>query len=204
VVELLVPTTAALCAAVGISAEFVGKIAVSNGKEIAAVTIQAAAEAEGILAGAERAKAVIPLCVGLSTTASAFALLAPALLEDVGRRFGVQLVTELYLIFPLLATLSAAVAGLAYRETESACGRAVGVGTRRFAKSTDVGRTWLSATEQVFSSSTRTTTKFSSFAVSTLPAPALAALVPGPLSFKAIVGAATAACQAAFYLTTAE
>ena len=143
------PTTAALCAAVGISAEFVGKIAVSNGKEIAAVTIQAAAEAEGILAGAERAKAVIPLCVGLSTTASAFALLAPALLEDVGRRFGVQLVTELYLIFPLLATLSAAVAGLAYRETESVRpGR--GGGDAALAKSTDVGRTWLSATEQVF------------------------------------------------------
>ena len=44
------------------------------------VTLQAAAEAEVRLAQAERAKAVVPLCVGVSATASAFALLAPALL----------------------------------------------------------------------------------------------------------------------------
>ena len=85
-VELLVPSAAALSAAVGISAEYVGKIAVCNGKEIAAVTIQAAAECEGILAAAERAKAIVPLCVGVSTTASAFALLAPALMDQFASR----------------------------------------------------------------------------------------------------------------------
>jgi hypothetical protein len=51
VVELLVPSMAALSAAVGISAEYSGKVSVSTGKEIAAAAIQAAAEAEGILAG---------------------------------------------------------------------------------------------------------------------------------------------------------
>ena len=56
---------------------YVGKTAVSRGKEVAAITLQAAAESEAILAQAERAKAVVPLCVGLSATASAFALLAP-------------------------------------------------------------------------------------------------------------------------------
>ena len=76
-VELIVPSMAALSAAIGLSAEYVGKTAVSRGKEVAAVTLQAAAESEAILAQAERAKAVVPLCVGLSATASAFALLAP-------------------------------------------------------------------------------------------------------------------------------
>ena len=38
--------------------------------------------------------AVLPLCVGISTTASAFALLAPALIADLAPRLGVQIVTE--------------------------------------------------------------------------------------------------------------
>lgn len=46
VVEVLVPSMAALSASVGISAEYVGKVAVSNGKEVTALAIQAAAEAE--------------------------------------------------------------------------------------------------------------------------------------------------------------
>merc|ERR1740138_525991 len=87
----------------------------------------------------------------------------------------------------------AAVAGLAYRETASLCRRAVGV-----------GRTWLSATQQVMEGSDRTKGKFSDFAISTLPAPILACLLPGDLSFKAIVAAAAAVCQVAWYLTTAE
>ena len=85
---------AALSAAIGLSAEYVGKTAVSRGKEVAAVTLQAAAESEAILAQAERAKAVVPLCVGLSATASAFALLAPELVAELGTKLGLQIVTE--------------------------------------------------------------------------------------------------------------
>ena len=92
--EVLVPSMAAVAAAIGLSAEYVGRVEVSRGKEIAAVTLQAAAESESILAQAERAKAVVPLCVGISTTASAFALLAPALIADLAPRLGVQIVTE--------------------------------------------------------------------------------------------------------------
>jgi hypothetical protein len=40
VVELLVPAMAAVSAAIGISAEYVGKVAVANGKEVAALAIQ--------------------------------------------------------------------------------------------------------------------------------------------------------------------
>ena len=44
----------------------------------------------------------------------------------------------------------------------------------------------------------------SSFVVGVLPAPALAILVPGPLSFRAIIAAATAAAQCAYSLASAE
>ena len=54
----------------------------------------------------ERAKAVIPLCVGLATSAAAFSLLAPALVENFGERFGLQLATEFYLVFPIIGTLA--------------------------------------------------------------------------------------------------
>ena len=89
-VEVLVPSMSALSAAVGLSAEYTGRVAVSRGKEVAAVTLQCAAESEMLLAQAERAKAIVPLCVGLATTASAFALLAPALLQELVPKLGVQ------------------------------------------------------------------------------------------------------------------
>lgn len=138
-VEVLVPSMAALSAAIGLSAEYVGKTSVAKGKEIAAVTLQAAAEAEVRLAQAERAKAVVPLCVGVSATASAFALLAPALLGELAPKLGVQIITEVYLICPLLAALGAAVASLATAEATALANSAVGLGARRFASSGTVG-----------------------------------------------------------------
>ena len=138
-VEVLVPSMAALSAAIGLSAEYVGKTSVARGKEIAAVTLQAAAEAEVRLAQAERAKAVVPLCVGVSATASAFALLAPALLGELAPKLGVQIITEVYLICPLLAALGAAVASLATAEATALASSAVGLGARRFASSGTVG-----------------------------------------------------------------
>lgn len=203
-VEVLVPTLAAVSAAIGLSAEYVGKSAVANGKEIAALTIQAAAEAEQMLAGGERAKAIIPLCVGVATTSSVFSLLAPALIEDIGGSFGVQIITAIYLASPLVSVLAAATAGLAIQETRMFCSRATGLGNRRFSSANGVGLTWLSAAEQIQLNSDRLKAKFATFAFGTLPAPLLAALCPGPLSFKAVVCATTAAGQAAYYLSVAE
>ena len=87
-VEVLVPSMSAISAAIGLSAEFNGKVEVARGKEIAAVTLQAAAEAESYLAQAERAKAIVPLCVGIATTFSAFALLAPAFVAELAPKVG--------------------------------------------------------------------------------------------------------------------
>lgn len=202
-VEVLVPSMSALSAAIGLSAEYNGKVEVARGKEIAAVTLQAASEAECFLAQAERAKAVVPLCVGLSTTFSAFALLAPTLVAELPR-LAPAVITEIYLICPVFAVLGAAVAALAAQESITLCSSAIGLGARRFASADEVGRSWLSATEQISKSSDRNKQKWINFALSVLPAPLLALLYPGPLPFRAIVAAATAAAQAAYSLARVE
>lgn len=56
--EFVAPSMAAFTAAIGIAAEYRGRVAVADGKEVAAASLQCAAEAEGYLAAAERAKAV--------------------------------------------------------------------------------------------------------------------------------------------------
>lgn len=196
ILEVLAPSSAAFSAAVGIGAEYVGKIAVADGKEVAASALACAAEAEGFLANAERAKAIIPVCVGLGALAASFALLLPVLLDTS--------ITEVFLACPLVGILTAAVANLALEETKSFCVRAMSVGNRRFAKSGLVGRTWLSATEQVTQKSRGGVRKWRTFAFSVLPSPIIGTLVPGSLSAKAIVITALAAAQVAFYLAQAE
>jgi hypothetical protein len=200
--EFVPPSMAAIAAAVGIAAEYRGKVAVADGKEVAAACLQCAAEAEGCLAAAERAKAITPLCVGVGATAATFALLVPVLLDDMGTNL--QLSTELYLLCPLIAILAAAVAGLALQEVKSYCTTAIGIGNRRFARSGMVSRTWLSATEMIAARSQNSLIKWRSFAWSVLPAPIFGALCPGALPTKTIVVAALAAAEAAYYLARAE
>jgi hypothetical protein len=202
--EFVAPTAAAFAAAIGISAEYTGKVAVADGKEVAASAIQCAAEAEGILANAERAKAITPLCVGVGATAATLALLVPVLLDSLGVGNNLQLVTEIYLCCPLIAVLAAAVAGLAVQEVDSLCNQAIGLGNRRFARSGLVGRTWLSSTELIDRKSRSSMNKWKSFSLSVLPAPLLGALIPGALPTKTIVVAALAAAESAWYLARAE
>jgi hypothetical protein len=194
-----------VAACIGIGAEYVGKVAVADGKEVAAATIQCSAEAEGFLANAERVKAVTPLCVGVGATAATFALLTPVLIQTFGYANNLQVVVEVYLFCPLVSVLAAAVASLALEETRSYTRRAMSVGNRRFAKSGLVGRTWLSSTEMIGNKSRSTSERWRSFAASVLPAPLVGALVPhAALSTKTIIVAALAAAQSALYLSQAE
>jgi hypothetical protein len=195
---------AAVSACIGLSAEYVGKVEAAKGKEISALAMQAAAEAEALLAVAERSKAILPLCVGIATTSSAFALLAPNFVRSLTQVLGVEVLTETMLLFPMLSVLAAAIAGLATQECREIAFRASGVGARRFASSNQVGRTWLSATEQVEATSLQTVRKWRTFALSVLPAPLIAAILPGSISQKAIICAAIAAAQAAFYVAICE
>jgi len=112
--------------------------------------------------------------------------------------------TEIYLFCPLIGVFSACVAALAARETMSLASRSIGLGARRFSSSSEVGRTWMSATEQIESSVDKSREKWLSFTISVLPAPLIGVLVPGPLSFGAIVVAAVAAAQTAYSLAQAE
>ena len=188
-------------AAIGIGAEYVGRVAVADGKEVAASTIMCAAEAEGLLANAERAKAVTPLCVGVGATATSFALLLPVLLGGLDR----VILDEVYLACPLVSVLAAAVCSLALQDTKTFSQRATSVGNRRFARSGLVGRTWLSAAEQITGKSNNNRQKWKTFSLSVLPAPILGALVPGTsIATKSIIVTALAAAQSAYFLAECE
>lgn len=202
--KLITPCAAFGCALVGLWAEYVGKTANCNSKEMVKLAEQTAMEAEALVAAALRAKTILPLCVGVSVTASSFALLAPTLLENFGEDMNIQASTEFFLVMPLISVLGAAIAGLAFQDVQSLCNRAIGTGTRRFAKSNSVGEKWISATELVMAESDTNTKKLWYFATSTLPAPLFAALCPASLPVKAVVAATAAAAQAAYYLNDAE
>lgn len=94
VTSVLAPTCSAISAAVSVSAEYVGRVAVADGKEVAAVSMQAAAEAESLLSQSERTKAVLPLCVGVGATAATLSLLVPVLIADLGIK-SLQAITEI-------------------------------------------------------------------------------------------------------------
>ena len=190
-------------AAIGIGAEYVGRVAVADGKEVAAATICCASEAEGFLANAERSKAITPLCVGVSATATTLSLLVPLLLENTPT--SLPLLNELYLACPLVGVLSASVCALALQDTKIFCDRATAVGNRRFAKSGLVGRTWKSTTEQITGKTENNRGKWRSFIFSVLPAPFLGAIVPGAsLATKSVIVTALAAAQTAYTLADCE
>lgn len=176
-------------------------MAVADGKETAAATIACAAEAEGFLANAERAKAILPLCVGVSATATSLSLLIPDLLKNMDTViFG-----EIYLACPLLSVLSAAVASLALQDTRLFARQATSVGNRRFARSGLVGRTWLSSPEQIQNKSSASQTKWRSLFLNILPAPFVGVLIPGAdFPTKSIIVTALAAAQTAYVLTKCE
>ena len=75
--ELGVPAAALVVAAVGVAAEYGGRVATATAKEVAAVALRTASEAEAALAAAERAKSACPLCAGLAAAAAAVALALP-------------------------------------------------------------------------------------------------------------------------------
>lgn len=168
---------------------------------MAAATIACAAEAEGFLANAERAKAITPLCVGVSATATTFSLLVPVLLENID----INILSEIYLACPLVSILCAAVASLALQDTKLFSRRATSVGNRRFARSGLVGRTWLSSPEQIKNKSSTSRRKFQGIAMNVLPAPMIGFLVPGAdFATKSIIVTALAAAQCAWVLTRCE
>ena len=203
-VDLLVPGAAAITAAVGVTAEYKGKIAVSDGKEVAATAIATVAESEMLLAEAECIKAIIPVCVGASAWAGLGSLLAPALFNSIKMTFGFKIITQFYLVCPLVAVVAVVLASLSTTESGSLCTQASDLGVRRFASAGQVGYKWSSASDKIFSRSQKLRQRWKLLTVAALPGPLLGALCPGGIEFKAIIAAHVAATQCAFYIKTAE
>lgn len=203
-IKLLVPTACGITSAVAMGAEFSGKSAVSNGIAVGKATAMAAAESEILLARSERVKAILPVCIGLSVVSLAFALLAPRLVEDYGGIFDSTQQIEFYLASPLIGVLSASVAGLASQESIILSKRATQTGVRRFARAGDVGRTWMSVTELVESTSASTQDKWLSFTLNGFPGLLLGAFLPGEIQEKAIAATGIAGIQTAFSVLEAE
>eukprot|EP00616_Rhizochromulina_sp_CCMP1243_P002935 CAMPEP_0118987462 /NCGR_PEP_ID=MMETSP1173-20130426/44228_1 /TAXON_ID=1034831 /ORGANISM="Rhizochromulina marina cf, Strain CCMP1243" /LENGTH=498 /DNA_ID=CAMNT_0006938313 /DNA_START=22 /DNA_END=1518 /DNA_ORIENTATION=+ len=191
IVEVLVPTMGATTAAIGISAEYTGRVSMFNGMELAATTVQAASEAEYQMSCAERAKAIIPACVGISFASSIFALLAPALVAEVKKATGFQIASAFYLIWPAISVGAAAVASLAIKQVKFYVARAVAAGDESFVQEKGTYK------ENVVE-------RFRSFVLATLPVPILASLCPGPLTFKAIVAATSGVAQTEYFHSRAE
>eukprot|EP00629_Pelagomonadales_sp_RCC1024_P009523 CAMPEP_0119270716 /NCGR_PEP_ID=MMETSP1329-20130426/7610_1 /TAXON_ID=114041 /ORGANISM="Genus nov. species nov., Strain RCC1024" /LENGTH=211 /DNA_ID=CAMNT_0007270747 /DNA_START=125 /DNA_END=757 /DNA_ORIENTATION=+ len=78
---LFVVASAALTAAVGAYEESRSAAAMASALEVSGLATAAAAEAEEILAAAERVKSILPVCVVLGATAASFSLLAPRFFE---------------------------------------------------------------------------------------------------------------------------
>ena len=117
-----------------------------------------------------------------------------------------QVRTAYLLVCPVASILAATVASLAQIEVSNKCAKAQALGRRRFATRRDVGRTWQSATELVDSGAERERQNLQGFGTSLIPGPLAASLVSASsgTAFKAVVGSAAAAAQAALYLTIAE
>ena len=218
IIEVLVPSLAALSASVGISAEYIGKIAVSNGKEFAALAIIAAAEAEAMLAAAERTKSVLPLCVGLATMASAIALVAPLLFKGMSDKFKIEIAKQYFFICPMIAMIASAIAGLATSESQELASKAISTGgnnsgngnnggnnsgSGKLIDSSPLGRLMEKHREEV-TDIEKYDQRMKAFLHSMIPPLTSAALFPGCLSIKCIVCAALATAQSAYYLVLAE
>ncbi|KAJ1454863.1 hypothetical protein M885DRAFT_587941 [Pelagophyceae sp. CCMP2097] len=215
--KFALPAAACLVAAVGGAQEYGGAVAAANAHEVAAIAVRAAAEAEAVLSTAERAKAILPVCVVVSATASALSLVAGqaiGIFED-GTVFGAigdaallpeTLRTSLLLVCPGVSILAASVAVLAKGEAFVRCDRAQSLGRRRFATRENVGRTWRSTTELVVGLSNSEKSAWIGFARAIVAAPLIAALITPSDEFgaQAATAAAAAAVQAAYSLTLAE
>ena len=198
VVEVLIPGCSLLVAAIGVSAEYVGRTATASGKEIAARSTRTAMESEALLASAERSKAILPLTVGASAAAAAFSLVLPAFLARFSSSGVVQ--AELLLVCPAVALAAAAVAGLARLECFAWSDAARAMGRSRFAPRAS----WQSQRDTAYLREAAEKKRWATFLWSVLPAPLLALALPGALQFKAIVATNVAAAQAAFYFASSE
>lgn len=159
--------------------ENMGKVAMADGKENAALAEQTSAEAEKKLAEAERIKAPTFLCVGVATGSAALSLLSPNIATHITN----IALRKLFLLgAPALALLSSAVIALAtyecFEQVVAAMQPPLQASNTRLPSSLPL-RTQLAK-------------KWSAIFKNTLPAIVIGLLCPGSFAKKAIVCTAIA------------
>jgi len=197
--EILLPAIGATTAAIGFSSEYIGRTAMSSSKETAAITIQAAAECELVIASAERVKSVVPFAAALSVSGIAFAFVAPTLIETLNAKYGLSIAKHLCLIVPIVSSIATVVAAIATKDMGVLCRRAIAMNKQpvaAFARKRNIPLEDNSAE------------KFKSVLFATLAGPIIAAITPAPhglgVGFSGLLWTAIAATQGAWYLVTSE
>mmetsp|Transcript_39730 Transcript_39730/g.63749 ORF Transcript_39730/g.63749 Transcript_39730/m.63749 type:complete len:538 (+) Transcript_39730:234-1847(+) len=112
IAEICVTGSAVTIFTASSAAEFKGKEATAEAKEIACVALAKAARAEILLSRAEKARSVIPLMVGISASAATFCLIFPQLIHN-----GVDVNPLFISACPIIATAAAALGAAASVET---------------------------------------------------------------------------------------
>ncbi|GAB5369301.1 hypothetical protein AAMO2058_001393300 [Amorphochlora amoebiformis] len=192
ITEVLVPTSASIIAVCTTAAEFQGKDATADAKEVAAVATAQAARAEAYLSRAEKAKAIMPAMVGTSATAATLCLIFPALMA------GGAAVNPLFVtLCPIISTAAAAWGAAALKETEAQGQLALGkVDSDRIISVREASTPELK--EKAFKQ------RLNSILRVTVPSILIGFLMPGDFIFKAIVSSAVAAVATAYNLAEAE
>lgn len=205
VVEILVPTIAATSAAIGFSSEYVGRTAMSRGRETAACTTQAAAECQIQVANAERIKSVVPFCAGVGVSSVACALIMPALIENVFVHHGWKIGKWALCVFPFLATATAAQAAIATKAMTKICREVVNTGERGYTDN------MLAAARPAALVVESRRDRIKLFLEHTLPGPLIAFLTPVPghlpmelFAFKCLMWTAIAGFQSGYSLVVSE
>ena len=198
-VALIVPAMTGVSFTVGSAYEYLGKVAVADGKESCATCFQTIAETDIVYCQAERVKSVLPTCVGIATTAAVLTLLVKSFAK-------LDLVEGeiLTAFFSLISVLAAAIAGLANEETRTLVQRSMELGRKKFVTGVTIGEKWESETDRVMGRAEKFNSKWVQFAIGVLPAPVIASFFPGEFGAQGIICSAIAAAQAAYYLVLTE
>lgn len=192
IAEVLIPTAASVIAVTTAAAEFQGKDATADAKEIAAVALAQAARAEAYLSRAEKAKAIMPAMVGASATAATLCLIFPALMAS-----GVTVNPVFVAVCPIVSTTAAAWGATAGVETLAqgllALGKMKGnrVISVREAKTPALRNLVLKQ-------------RLNSIARALVPPFLIGLFMPGDFVFRSIVASAVAAASVAYNLAEAE
>eukprot|EP00468_Gymnochlora_sp_CCMP2014_P007250 CAMPEP_0167752380 /NCGR_PEP_ID=MMETSP0110_2-20121227/7107_1 /TAXON_ID=629695 /ORGANISM="Gymnochlora sp., Strain CCMP2014" /LENGTH=562 /DNA_ID=CAMNT_0007637991 /DNA_START=59 /DNA_END=1747 /DNA_ORIENTATION=+ len=192
ITEVLVPSMASIVAVATASAEFSGKDATADAKEVAAVALAQAARAEAFLSRAEKAKAIIPAMVGVSATAATLCLIFPALMAS-----GVSVNPLFVATCPIVATTAAAWAAAANMETLAQGLLALG----------KVAKNRILSVREASTPGLRRLVlrqRMNVILKSVIPPILIGLFMPGDFVFRCIVSSAVAAVAVAYHLAEAE